>query len=251
MNWKKIKSLFVVENEDGKKKAPAPAPNKDKKAKATPKAKEKGNSIVRVSDKEPITPAPKAPTTTPKAEEGQVKQQFVDHLLQALETNNLEGIDYFEFKNTLQSFAKMPMDDNLRYQSALTAVKTMGASEQKIIQSANHYLGVLAQEEASFKKAVERGRKQKIDGEIQRIEELKKMRAERLEAIEKMKVDVEKLTKEINVVSEKVMEDQVKIDTKSNHFYASYEFVANQIKSDLKQLKQFTQQAPKKDNTQE
>lgn len=242
MNWKKIKSLFVVEENEKQ----TPKPPVEKKTKKT----EGGNKIVRVNEQKKQSSKEVVSDDAPsiQAEKGEVKSQFVEHLTKALEENNLDGIDYFEFKNTLMSFAKMPMDDNLRYQSALTAVKTMGASEQKIISSAQHYLSVLAKEEASFKKAVERGKTQKVDGELQRIEQLKKMRNERLKTIEKMKAEVEKMTQEINHISKKVKEDQAKIDTKRNHFYASYEFVVKQIKADLEQLKQFTQQTPK-DNT--
>lgn len=236
MNWKNLKSLFVVDEGGVKKEEP--------KVKETPKPKapasKKGNTIVRADDKEEAVVIPTTPTNS-TVEKGEVKQAFVEHLLKALEANDMEGIDYLEFKNTLKSFAKMPMDENLRFQSALTAVKTMGATEQKILDSADFYLGVLAKEETSFSKAVKRGKSQKIDGELKRIEQLKAQRNEKVKLIEQMKAEIEKISKEINGVSEKVMNDQVKIDTKRNHFYASYEFVVNQIKRDIENLKKYTQ----------
>ncbi len=232
MKWKNIKSLFVVE--DGKNQ------DKDDQKIAPPQKdvpEEEGNSIIKAGNKKTQTSQPSTPSSPEGAEKGEVKEQFVNHLLKAIESNNMEGIDYLEFKNTLQSFKKMPMDEALRFQSALTAVKTMGASEQKIFDSANFYLSILAKEEASFKKAVERGKKQKVEGELKRIENLKQARQDKLKKIEEMKAEIENITKEINNSSEKVMADQVKIDTKRNHFYASYEFVVNQIKGDILELK--------------
>lgn len=246
MNWKNLKSLFVVD-EGGSKKPVEPEKKKTPKKKGTAT---KGNTIIRAGEeKEEIsTPPVTAPVTMGTVEKGEIKQAFVDHLLKAIESNNMDGIDYLEFKNTLQSFAKMPMDKNLRFQSALTAVKTMGASEQKILDSAQFYLDILAKEEASFNKAVERGKSQKIDGELQRIEQLKAQRQEKMQLIEKMKAEIEQISKEINGSSEKVMADQVKIETKRNHFYASYEFVVNQIKSDVSNLKKHTQSNNTTDN---
>lgn len=236
MNWKNLKSLFVVDEDGSKKEEP--------KAKEEPKTKStsnKGNTIVRADDDKGdevvISSTPKSVTV----EQGEIKPAFVEHLLKALEANNIQGIDYLEFKNTLKSFANMPMDENLRFQSALTAVKTMGATEQKIFDSANFYLGILAKEEDSFNKAVKRGKSQKVDGELKRIEQLKAQRAEKVKLIEQMKAEIETISKDINGVSEKVMADQVKIDTKRNHFYASYEFVVNQIKHDIDNLKKYTQ----------
>ena len=239
MNWKNLKSLFVV-NENAGKNIPEeqePVAKPDAKPKSN-----KGNTIIRSNEQvEETTISSNAPVhQNLTVGEGEVKEQFVDHLLKAIEENNMEGIDYLEFKNTLQSFAKMPMDENLRFQSALTAVKTMGASEDRIFESAQFYLDILAKEEASFMTAVQRGKSQKVDGELERIEQLKLQRQERMEHIEKMKADIENITKEINSVSEKVMADQVLIDTKRNHFYASYEFVVNQIKRDVEKLKTFT-----------
>ncbi len=243
MKWKNIKSLFVVE-EGGK--------DKDDQKIAPPKTKdqpeEEGNSIVKSTTSNDLVETSDTVPQNMTAEKGQIKEQFVEHLLKAIETNNMDGIDYLEFKNTLQSFKKMPMDESLRFQSALTAVKTMGASESKIFESAEFYLGILAKEEASFKKAVERGKKQKVEGELQRIENLKTARADKLKKIEELKAEIEKITKEINGSSEKVMADQVKIDSKRNHFYASYEFVVNQIKNDIAQLKQYTQPTTNNDN---
>jgi hypothetical protein len=241
MSWKNLKSLFVV-NEKGNKKAAEP---KQKEAAKKNKTPTKGNTIVRSGEVEEVIHT--APQST-IVEKGEVKEAFVEHLLKAIEANNIDGIDYLEFKNTLQSFAKMPMDENLRFQSALTAVKTMGATEQKIFDSAQFYLDILAKEEASFSKAVERGKSQKIDGELQRIEQMKSQRQEKMQLIEKMKVEIEQISKEINGSSEKVMVDQVKIDTKRNHFYASYEFVVNQIKNDINNLKKHAQSNTTTDN---
>ncbi len=238
MGWKNIKSLFIVE--DDKKNI-----NKEKEVpKSKPKTKEEeGNSIVKSNTTKNTTNT--SPTKI-EAEKGEVKSQFVEHLLEAIDAHNMEGIDYLEFKNTLQSFSKMPMDENLKFESAITAVKSMGGSVQKILDSADYYLQILAKEESSFMNAVKRGKEQKVDGELKRAESLKKARQEKLKQIKQLENEIQEMTKDINSVSEKVMADQAKIDTKRNHFYASYEFVVNQIKRDISAVKKIT--GPKKED---
>ncbi|MGB1217209.1 MAG: hypothetical protein ACPG5P_05010 [Saprospiraceae bacterium] len=232
MNWKNIKSLFVVD--DGKKteqKAPVTPPKQNT-------SNNKGNTIIR-DNKEEVPIKIETPTTSDNkslVEKGEVKESFVNHLLKALEQNDIEGIDYLEFKKTLQSFAKMPMDKDLRFQSALTAVKSMGASDAKIIESAKFYLEILAKEEKNFLEAVERNRKNQVEGQLQRMDQLKKMKAEKETLIQKMQTEMEQITKEVAGIQSKVQNAQVSIDSKRNHFYASYEHVSNQIKRDLAEL---------------
>ncbi len=233
MNWKNIKSLFVVEE----------GANTEQETPVTPPKKStsnKGNTIIRDSQEAPKTVVKTTEGNQPLVEKGEVKEAFVNHLLKALEKNDIEGIDYLEFKKTLQSFAKMPMDKELRFQSALTAVKSMGASDAKIIESAKFYLEILKKEETGFLEAVERNKKNQVEGQLQRMDQLKKMKAEKEASIKKMQAEMEQITKEVAGIQTKVQNAQVTIDSKKNHFYASYEHVSNQIKKDLAELMRIT-----------
>ncbi len=238
MNWKNLKSLFVVE--EGDQKAKKEPPKKEPKKKEQPTTGGK-NTIVKVTnnDKEQV-PAPKSQQgLTPKAEQGEIKQEFVDHLLKAINNNNLDGFDYLEYKNTLQSLSKMPMDEPLRFQSAFAAAQTMGVTVDSIMESAGHYLNILGAEEEKFRNAMERGMSQKVEGEMQRSQNLQKARAEKIKLIEQLQKEIGQIEEQIQSINAQVMEDQVKIDSKRNHFYASYEFVVNQIKSDIINLDKF------------
>ena len=111
---KKLKALFVEEDEstasnDGisQKKSGG---NVDEKAYAKT---------------EPSIDASSAGTERPS-------KKFIEVLLGALDKNNLKGFDYLEFKQSLQSLAKMPMDEATKYQSAFAMAQTMGATPEKI-----------------------------------------------------------------------------------------------------------------------
>ena len=87
----------------------------------------------------------KAPVVkeSPAGDPGKVNDKFTEVLFSAMERDNQEGFDYLEFKQSLRSLEKMPMDEATRYQSALAMAKTLGANPVLLQQSAAHYLNVL------------------------------------------------------------------------------------------------------------
>ncbi|MCB0662113.1 MAG: hypothetical protein KDC24_05200, partial [Saprospiraceae bacterium] len=87
--FKNLKSLFIIDEDDqGKGKKPA----EDNSATAEEKIKQVQEEI---------------DTKTPA---GKAHPKFTEILFQAMENNNLEGFDYLEYKKSLQSLAKMPME---------------------------------------------------------------------------------------------------------------------------------------------
>ena len=71
-----------------------------------------------------------------------------------MEKANIEGFDYLEYKQSLKSLAKMPMDERTRFQSAYAMAQTMGASVGHLIKTAQHYIDILAAEEKKFETAL-------------------------------------------------------------------------------------------------
>lgn len=162
--------------------------------------------------------------------------KFVEILLKAIEDNNLQGFDYLEYKSSLQSLAKMNMDDTTKYQSAMAMAKTMGATKDKIIQSANHYLSILSKENEKFQTAVQ-AQKSKITQDQQ--SGLKTIEV----AIENKKKQIEQLTKEIEMESKKLEDlksninaNTIKISETTSKFNYAYKIVSEQIAEDMKNI---------------
>ena len=74
----------------------------------------------------------------------------MDVLAEALQNNNIDGVDYFEFRQSLLSLSKISMDEKTRYQSAFAMAQAMGATPKQLIETAEHYLNVLKNEEHKF-----------------------------------------------------------------------------------------------------
>ena len=134
----------------------------------------------------PKVETPKAAPVVKQSAEGdpgKVNKKFTEILLAAMERDNQEGFDYMEFKQSLQSLEKMPMDEATRYQSALAMAKTMGADPTTLLQSANHYLNVLKMEEKKFEEALSKQTSVKIGQKKKEQQGLQTAINEKAEAI--------------------------------------------------------------------
>lgn len=212
--WKNIKSLFIIEEdvEPVEEKASEQAPPS---ADAEPAGPEK--AVVK----------------------GRPSEKFTEVLLRAMSEHNMEGFDYLEYKRSLNSLREMPMDEQTRYRSAFAMAQTMGTAPQHLIQTAQHYIDVLRNEEQKFREALANQEKLQIESkeqEIRKLEETVKSKAEKIaqltreiEAHKKAKLELEG---EMESAAAKV--EGTKLD-----FMASYRSLVAQIQKDIDSMKQY------------
>ena len=211
--FKNLRSLFVVEEESPKKPSSGQVKNIEDPV------PERGDEIL-VGD-------------------GKVSSKFVDILLQAMSNNNLEGIDYLEYRNSLDSLREMEMDELTRFQSAFAMARTMGATPEVLINSTKHYKDVLGNERRKFQEALEKHRQLQIQKREKKIEELKREVEELTQQIDELNARIDKHEKTINLIRDQKAEAETRmVDTKKN-FEASYQFVLERINDDLEKMKKY------------
>ena len=211
---KKIKSLFVVEDEH----ALAQSSN-------TAEAQISGGGgeySAPVDDPMPSVETSK--TVDPK---------FIDILMKAIEENNLEGFDYLEFKSSLQSLSKMNMDDATRYQSAMAMAKTLGANPDKILQSANHYLSILKAESDKFQQAVEAQKSKLSQDQVSGVKALEQSIAAKEQQILQLNKEIEADKQRLSKMQTDIQQGAAKIADTSNRFSQAYNLVKKQINDDV------------------
>jgi hypothetical protein len=218
--FKKIKSLFIVEEAGG--------------ASSNSESPSSGQTTVVTSgSNQNSSPTPQ------HTEPGNIKpdSKFTDLLLKAIESNNMEGFDYLEYKNSLRSVANVIPDESMRYKSAFEMAKTMGLSKEKLIQSANQYLNILVNEDKKFKEALENQKSKQIQGRSDQLASIEKSIVEKQQLIEKMKKEIETSTQQLDTIKNEINDAVVKIDVTNQQFVASYNLVYNQIYSDIEKIK--------------
>lgn len=178
-------------------------------------------------------------TGTEILSEGKVSSRFVDVLLDAMQRNNIQGIDYLEYRQSLDSLGKMDMDDETRFLSAFAMARTMGADKEKLMSSARHYLEVLKEEETKFAAALTNQKRLKVDKKQQRVEELNhtndSLRKELTRIAEQIKANED----QIRGLEKQRSEAEGKVTVTKKNFEASLEFVRERILEDMNHMERF------------
>jgi hypothetical protein len=216
---KKFKSVFVVEEENTSTTTthPAEATSEQKRA---PQASPKAETVVQGS------PA------------GAVSDKFVEVLAAALEKNNQDGFDYFEFRQALKNLAKMPMDEATRYQSAYAMAQTMGITSGKLIESAQHYLGVLNGEQTRFSEAHAQQKSKLIGNREEEAKNLELAMQQKAEQIRQLTQEIEQAKLRSEQIQKEISESTVKIESTRADFEATFASVVAQIQHDMEKIKE-------------
>ncbi len=219
--FKKLKSLFVVEG-------PSDGVSTEVNDSETVNNGSFGNQSEMSSS---------AGSSPNMAESGKPDQKFTDLLLKAIESNNLDGFDYLEYKNSLKSIEQVIPDESMRYKSAFEMAKTMGLSKEKLIQSATHYQNVLVNENKKFRDAVENQKAKQIQGRTEQIQSYEKSIADKQQLIEKLTKEIEASKAQLDTFRKEINDSVVKIDSTNQQFVASYNLVQGQIAEDIEKIK--------------
>jgi len=219
---KKLKSLFFVEEEGGSDKIEAA---EKKKSQAAPKSP--AQKSTKASDSSSMSNPSAAPS-----------KKFIDVLLKAIEANNLEGFDYLEFKQSLQSLAKMDMDEVTRYQSALAMAKTMGADKKSLVSSGKHYLKVLQQEQQKFMQAHQSQQSKQVGDRENKIKQLENLIKEKNQKIAALQKEIEADKKSLETEKATINKAVAKVSATKDGFLAAFNQVSKQIEKDIAKIQQ-------------
>jgi len=221
---KKLKGIFIEEVED--KGGSKPAPKKKDTIAPKPKKTATTKSSIKVD------------TSTP-TKLGKPDEKFVDLLLKAIEDKNMEGFDYLEFKQSVQSLAKVETDEEKRFKSAFAMASTMGLTKETLFKSAQHYANVLGSEEKKFKEAFGKQRETQISERENRSTLLEEAIKSKEAQIAKLQKEIAADQKKLDNVEADINKAVAKVESTKERFYGSYHLVLDQIESDIKKLNKY------------
>lgn len=171
---------------------------------------------------------------------GKEDAKITETLFKALSDNNLQSFDYFEFKQSLKTLRGM-LDEPTAFKSAFATAATMGITKEKLIESANFYLKVLAKEKEKFDAAAKSQGAGTVDAKRKDIEAAKKSITEKSELIRKLTDEISAAQAKINELQAFIIQAESKISETSQNFVASYISVSSEITSDIEKIKQHIQ----------
>ena len=220
--FRKIKSAFIIEGEEGDKKQPV---DNEGEAESLPKQEE--------------ADAPQIDITSYDTGEGKINTKFTNILLKAVDAHNKEGFDYIEFKRSLQNLKKMDMDEPTVYKSAFATAQTLGATPEGLIESANGYLGVLEEEERKFQQALANQRAKQIDGRMTRMQQMEETIRSKEAKIQQLQTEIEEHKAKLEASRGEIEEATKKVEATGMDFMASYRNLVDQIRKDVDNIRQY------------
>lgn len=218
---KNLKSLFFTEDESEKENK-----QEDKKQAVSAKKSAEINTVNKS-------------TTINSNVTGSVDAAIVEKLLAAIENNNLDGFDYLEFKKALKALEKIPMDEATKYRSTYAAASTMGATLDSLLETINHYIGVLDTENSTFTKAFEGQLVAKIGNKEKEITQFEAVVNEKSEKIKQLTNEITKHQNQIEELKKLIADSSHKITKTQNDFKISYLHLRTQIEQDAQKIKEY------------
>ena len=170
---------------------------------------------------------------------GNATDQYLDILLSAMEQNNPAGFDYLEFRKSLQTMRTMAMDERTRYFSAFAAAQAMGVSAEKLLHSADFYVGILSSEQNRFEEAHQKQRQQKVGNRETQLQDLDASLKAKAEQIAQLTAQMQAHELQMQQLQTEIVEATQKLESTRSDFIASYQELVGQINADVDNMKQF------------
>ena len=159
--------------------------------------------------------------------------------MQAMESVNLPGFDYLEYKKSLQNLKKMNFSEEVRYQTAFTAAQSMGVTRQDLLKSADHYLGTLAKEQAKFELALNSQKTRKVADKQQRLRQLDQSIAEQEAMIKDLQKKISETRGEQQKLDNAIQSSMGKLSKTEADFATTFKVIAESIHADVANVKKY------------
>lgn len=211
---KKLKGLFIVQDQEVPKVADEQTVALDNKVEMQIKPSNKPNVVLS----------------------NKVDEKIKDTLLQSLLDNNMDGFDYFEFKQSLLTLSKMPLDEETQYKSAFATAATMGITKENLLQSADYYKKVLQREKEKFDLAVKGQNNANVLKKKEELETLKAVILEKSDQIKRLTEEITEHNTQIDEINKFISQAEGKIIGTVNNFESAFTSVNGAIEIDIEKI---------------
>lgn len=225
--WKNLKSYFVVEEDDPKSASKKMKPGIGNKKEAAKPTAAPGASPTS------------APASAPISTEGEVNDRFIKVLMEAMERANQPGFDYLEYKKALQNLKKMNFTDSVRFQTAYATAQSMGVTPKALIDSAQHYLTALNQEQHKFGEALKGQRSQQVSDKEQQLKQLDESIRQQEAKIKELQAQIAKTKTEQKKLRDTISKSTGKLAKTQADFEQTFTVITTGIKKDIGQMQEF------------
>lgn len=255
ISLKDLKSIFIVEDENSNK-TPVEQPKKEnpitENTTIEPQINQQRITIIDPTGgkgennegKKIPPPLPNTQNTTiinntniPTMENsGIVDKRVFDKLMNVIQSNNVEGFDYLEFKNAIKALANLPLDESTMFKSAFATATTMGLTVDKLTQSIGYYKSLLNKELQTFDEQVRQQMDERVVAKEKEKIMLEKTVAEKQTQIQKLQQEIAQHQQQLSQIQNQATDMKAKIEETRNNFKATHEHLIGLFDTDLQKI---------------
>lgn len=187
--------------------------------------------------KEEAAPAAKAASTaTPTAvvtppQAGQIDEEVLTRLNNVLEESNIEGFDYFEFRESLENMKKVVPSEADRFKAAYAAVASI-VSVDRLIETADYYVEKLNGKADEFANYVALMLAEKVEAKEKEAEDKASQITEKTEKIKQLNEEINQLSEEKTALLNESVNNKADIDKVQMNFNSTQQKIIKDIESD-------------------
>lgn len=220
--FENLKSLFVTVVPDGTDNTSAQTINE--------------NSTVN-----PATPSQNGSSQTSQSDLSRIEPDKIieQKLRESIESKNLEGFDYLEFRKSIMTLQALPMDEATKFQSTYATASTLGLTKAKLLESLDYYKKVLAEESVKFKSASKEQKSTNVDTKHKSISNFLGSINEKKETIKRMSDEVTKHQLEIDKLHSEIAAAEKLISDKTAKFEHTLSLIIKEIEDDAEKINKY------------
>lgn len=178
--------------------------------------------------------------TAASAPQAQVDGKIADQLTAALEQANLEGFDYFEFCQAVDTQKDLIPGEQARYLSIFRmASTTMKLTVDVLLKSAQHYLSVLKTKEDEFLKAVETHVSTEIVGKEKSVNDIDTSMQQKTEQIRKLTDEINAMQSQKTALQSEMAASKAEVEKVKINFNATLKVFVDKITTDIQKIQQY------------
>jgi chromosome segregation ATPase len=158
-----------------------------------------------------------------------------ESLLEVLAKKDLQGFDYFEFKNSVENLASVIPDEATRYKSAYAIASTMNIKIEDLLKTADYYISVLREEEKKFTAVLAAKSKEVIANET-KLTQFDTQIAQKAEQIKSLTKEIEDFQAQKAKLAQEIIDFKSTIDQLGSEFKTTLEFLVARINEDKQKI---------------
>lgn len=235
INLKNLKSLFIIEEEEGTspKKTEDTNPNLAKKNVAE-------KAVVKEKSKiDPKKTDDNANNASKNIKKSSIDPRSYEKMMKIITSNNIDGFDYLEFKSSLKALKNTALDEATKFQSAFAMAQTMGLSKEKLLKSADFYKGLLEKDKDGFRSHLKTAVQQKARNYTSQKDQLTQMIAQKEAQVKALTEQITQHKSQLDDVCEQESNMESKAMESRDKYLGTYEAIVGQFEQDISKIKQY------------